>query len=145
MAKKQAEKLTEKQPPAKSAARDAKGRFTKQEGGQTAGKRFAHEDGSASAAGKRSGEVRRERADLRKLCQAWMEAEVGTGKDGEPITGGQMMVRVAAKEISKGNPRFWELLRDTAGFKPVDKVMVADVDPAVIAEVEAAVQEASDG
>ena len=72
----------------------------------------------------------------------WMESDVATDKDGKKITGGQMMVRVAAKEISKGNPRFWELLRDTAGFKPVDKVMVSDVDPEVIAEVESMVEDA---
>lgn len=77
-----------------------------------------------------------------QFCQLWMEEEVATGKDGEKITGGQMMVRVAVKEVAKGNPRFWELLRDTAGFKPVDKVMVAEVDPAVIDEVEKLVEEA---
>ena len=69
-----------------------------------------------------------------------MEEEVATGKDGEKITGGQMMVRVAVKEVAKGNPRFWELLRDTAGFKPVDKVMVSEVDPSVIDEVESLVE-----
>ena len=74
-----------------------------------------------------------------------MEEEVATDKNGEKITGGQMMVRVAVKEVSKGNPRFWELLRDTAGFKPVDRVMVAEVDPVVIDEVEKMVMEAEDG
>lgn len=122
-----------------SPGRDEKGRFVR----QISGRRFSAEDGSASEAGKKSGEARRRKADLRELCRVWMEEVVGTGKDGEPITGGQMMVRVAAKEISKGNPRFWEMMRDTAGFKPVDKVMVADVEPSVIAEVEAMVEEAS--
>lgn len=127
--------------------RDAKGRFVKQEKGKSAlpGRPFTANDSRTSEAGVASGAARREKADLRRQALAWMEADVGTDKDGKPITGAQMMIRVAAKEISKGNPRFWELLRDTAGFKPVDKVMVADVDPAVIAEVEAAVQEASDG
>ena len=53
-----------------------------------------------------------------------------------------MMIRVAVKEISKGNSKFWELIRDTAGFKPVDKVMVAEVEQSVIDEVEAIVMEA---
>ena len=56
-----------------------------------------------------------------------------------------MMVRVAVKEVAKGNSKFWELLRDTAGFKPVDKVMMAEVDPGVIDEVEQMVKEAGDG
>jgi len=123
--------------------RDEKGRFIRR---PATGKRFSAEDGSASEAGKKSGEARRRKADLRELCRVWMEEIVGTGKDGQPITGGEMMVRVAAKELAKGNSKFWELMRDTAGFKPVDKVMVADVDPGVIEEVEAAVKEAaSDG
>lgn len=129
----------------KNALRDEKGRYVSPINGQPLpqGKKFSSADGSASAAGKASVAARREKADLRRLCQMWLEEEVGTGKDGEKITGGQMMVRVAVKEIAKGNPRFWELLRDTAGYKPVDKVMVADVEPAVIAEVEEAVREAS--
>lgn len=86
--------------------------------------------------GLKSVQSRREKADLRKLAAAWMETDVGKDKDGKPMSGAQMMVAVAAKEISKGNPRFWELLRDTAGFKPVDKVMISEVDQSVIDDVE---------
>ena len=126
----------------KAALRDEKGRFLKQDKATLPGKPFGTKDERAREAGKASGAARREKGDLRKLCQLWMEEEVATGKDGEKITGGQMMVRVAVKEVAKGNPRFWELLRDTAGYKPVDKVMVADVEPSVIAEVEQMVKEA---
>ena len=128
-----------------TAQRDAKGRFLKQDRSTLPGKPFGTTDERAREAGKLSGAARREKGDLRRLCQIWMEEEVATGKDGEKITGGQMMVRVAVKEVAKGNPRFWELLRDTAGFKPVDKVMVAEVDPGVIDEVERMVREAGDG
>ena len=123
--------------------RDEKGRFVKQPSETLPGKRFESGE-SAREAALASAAKRREKGDLRKLCQLWMEEEVATGKDGEKITGGQMMVRVAVKEVAKGNPRFWELLRDTAGFKPVDKVMVADVEPSVIAEVEQMVKEAQE-
>lgn len=131
-----------KGPPGKKL-RDEKGRFVSPINGQPLpkGKQFTKEN--ASEMGKKSGEARRRKADLRELCRVWMEEIVGTGKDGQPITGGEMMVRVAAKELAKGNSKFWELMRDTAGFKPVDKVMVADVDPGVIEEVEAAVKEAA--
>jgi hypothetical protein len=108
------------------------------------GKPFGTSDERAREAGKLSGAARREKGDLRRLCQLWMEEEVATGKDGEKITGGQMMVRVAVKEVAKGNSKFWELLRDTAGFKPIDKVMMAEVDPGVIDEVEQMVKEAGD-
>ena len=128
----------------KAAQRDAKGRFVKQEKGKSKlpGKPFTATDKRAVEAGKASAVARREKGDLRRLLQMWLEDDVGTGKDGEKITGGQMMVRVAVKEAAKGNPKFWELIRDTAGFKPVDRVMVAEVDPGVIAEVEQMVKEA---
>ena len=128
----------------KAKERDAKGRFVSPVNGQPVpeGKPFRTGDERAREAGRKSGEARREKGDLRKLCQLWMEEEVATGKDGEKITGGQMMVRVAVKEVAKGNSKFWELLRDTAGYKPVDKVMMAEVDPNVISEVEQIVKEA---
>jgi len=128
----------------KAAQRDEKGRFVSPINGQPVpkGKPFVAGELRAKEMQARAVVSRKENGDLRKLCQMWMEEEVATGKDGEKITGGQMMVRVAVKEVAKGNPRFWELLRDTAGYKPVDKVMVADVEPSVIAEVEQMVQEA---
>ena len=135
----------------KAARRDEKGRFVSPINGQpvpdspaSRANRFRAGDPRAKEAQKRSALAQKEKGDLRRLCQLWMEEEVGTDKDGEKITGGQMMVRVAVKEVAKGNPRFWELLRDTAGFKPVDKVMVSEVEPAVIAEVEKMVKEAGE-
>lgn len=126
----------------KELLRDKKGRFLK--GNKPNATTFQTADKRPSEAGKKSGESRREKGDLRNLCKIWMETEVATDKDGKPITGGQMMVRVAVKELAKGNPKFWELMRDTAGYKPVDKVMVSEVDQAVIDEVEDIVKEAYD-
>lgn len=125
---------------------DEKGRFVSPVNGQPVpkGKPFTAGDPRAKECQEKSTIAQKEKGDLRRLCQLWMEEEVGTDKDGEKITGGQMMVRVAVKEVAKGNPRFWELLRDTAGFKPVDKVMVSEVEPAVIAEVEEMVKEAGE-
>lgn len=89
-----------------------------------------------SKGGKRSGEVRREKADLRKVVQMWLESEATTDKNGNSMTGAELMTMVAVKEMSKGSAKHWELLRDTAGYRPVDKIMVADVDPDVINAVE---------
>lgn len=86
-----------------------------------------------------SGKARREKADFKKQCQIWMETEVTRDKQGNPVTGAELMIAVAGKEIKNGSAKFWELMRDTAGFKPVDKVMVSEVDQAVIDEVEKAV------
>lgn len=89
--------------------------------------------------GIRSGQVRREKADFKKKCQMWMETEVAKDKNGKPMTGADLMIAVAGKGIKNGSTRFWELMRDTAGFKPIDKVVVAEVEQSVIDEVEAAV------
>lgn len=88
-----------------------------------------------------SGKARREKADLRRQMQFWLESDVTTDKHGNPMSGAQLMAAIAAREAAKGNAKFWELIRDTAGFKPVDKVMVADVDPAVIDDIERIVNE----
>lgn len=83
-----------------------------------------------------SGKARREKADLRRNLQIWLESEVTKDKSGNPLTGAELMTAVAVKEMSKGNPKFWEIIRDTVGQKPVEKVMIAEVEQSVIDEVE---------
>lgn len=85
---------------------------------------------------------RRENNSLRKALQVWLQSDSGVkDKNGEPLSGTQLMVAVAVKEMARGNPKYWELIRDTAGQKPVEQIMVAEVDPAVIDEIEKAVLE----
>lgn len=93
----------------------------------------------ARKGGKASAKARREKADLKKQLQLFLEMEATKDNKGNPLTGAELMVRVAVNEMSKGNPRFWELIRDTAGFKPIDKVQVSEIDQSVIDEVEAMV------
>ena len=89
-----------------------------------------------------SGKARREKADLKRQLQIWLESDVAKDKYGNPLTGTELMVQVAAKEMKNGNPKYWELIRDTAGFKPVDKVQIAEIDPEVMDEVDKMVSEA---
>ena len=91
-----------------------------------------------------SGKARREKADLKKQLQVFLEAEATKDKNGEPLTGAELMVKVAVREMAQGNSRFWELIRDTAGFKPIEKVQVSEIDQSVIDEVEAMVLEAEE-
>ena len=86
-----------------------------------------------------SGKARREKADLKKQLQVWLESEATKDKNGEPLTGAELMVKVAVKEMAKGNPKYWELIRDTAGFKPIDKIQVVEIDQETIDDVEAMV------
>ena len=102
-----------------------------------------------------SGVAKREKADFKRKCQIWMdETVVAHDENGKPLTGSELMIAVAAKGIAAGSPEFWKIMRDTAGYKPVDKVMVAEVEQDVIDEVEGLVlgdngtttgQEANDG
>lgn len=84
-----------------------------------------------------SGEARREKANLKKMLLVFLEEDATTDKNGDPLTGAEFMVKIAVREMAKGSPKFWELIRDTAGFKPIDKVQVSDTDPALVAEIEA--------
>lgn len=86
-----------------------------------------------------SGKARREKADLRKMLQIALESDDFKDKFGNKMTGAELMVKVAFKEMAKGNPKYWELIRDTAGFKPIDKIQVSEIDQSVIDEVEAMV------
>lgn len=89
-----------------------------------------------SKGGKASGKARAEKADFKRKCQIWMETTVAHDEKGNPLTGADLMVAVAGREIKEGSSRFWELMRDTAGYKPVEKVMVAEVEQETIDEVE---------
>ena len=90
----------------------------------------------AKMGGIASGKARKEKADLKRQLQVFLESEATRDKNGDPLTGAELMVKVAVKEMIKGNPKYWELIRDTAGFKPIDKVMVSEVDQTIIDEVE---------
>lgn len=85
-----------------------------------------------------SGKSKREKKLLRECIEILLEKEM-TDKSGKTITGAEALTAKLFAEAMKGNVKAFEVLRDTAGQKPVEKVMVADVDPAVIAEVEAIV------
>lgn len=94
---------------------------------------------NARKAGIASGKARREKADLRRMLQIALESDDFKDKFGNKMTGAELMVKVAFKEMAKGNPKYWELIRDTAGFKPIDKIQVSEIDQSVIDEVEAMV------
>lgn len=91
--------------------------------------------GQAAAAAQR-----KKNTALRHALQNFLDGPSGVkDKNGKELSGTELMVAVAVKEMSRGNPKFWELIRDTSGQKPVEQIMVAEVDPAVIDEVESLV------
>lgn len=130
----------------KVPTRNEKGQFVSPINGQPVpkGKPFVAGDPRAREAQKLSAISKREKGDLRRMCQVFLEEVVTTDKDGNPVTGGELMLQSAIAGLKRGNPRFWELMRDTAGYKPVDKVMVSEVEQSVIDEVEDIVKAAGD-
>ena len=83
----------------------------------------------ASAGGKASGEARRKRKTLKEeLLFILSEGETQ-----------QSVTLALIEKAMSGDTKAFEVIRDTIGEKPIDKVMIADVEPSVIAEVEAMV------
>ena len=83
----------------------------------------------ASAGGKASGEARRKRKTLKEELLLMLS-------EGEKQ---QSVTLALIEKAMSGDTKAFEVIRDTIGEKPVDKVMIADVEPSVIAEVEAMV------
>lgn len=76
-----------------------------------------------------SGEARRKRKTLKEeLLLMLAEGETQ-----------QSVTLALIEKAMSGDTKAFEVIRDTIGEKPVDKVMIADVEPSVIAEVEAIV------
>lgn len=93
--------------------------------------------------GKKSAESRREKKLLRECLEALLEREMA-GDDGEKVTGAEAMAVTAFRMALDGDLGAWTLVRDTVGQKPVDKVMVSEVDPDILSEVEKMVTDCED-
>lgn len=92
----------------------------------------------ARQGGVASGKARAEKRDLRKALELLLE-QTFTDKKGVTKTGAQAITERLFSEVMKGNVRAFEVLRDTVGQKPVEKVVIAEVDQDIIDEVEKAV------
>lgn len=82
-----------------------------------------------------SGEARRSKKLLRECLEILLEKEM-KGKNGETMSGAEALATKLFAEAMKGNVKAFEVLRDTAGQKPVEKIVVSEIDSDVIDEVE---------
>lgn len=91
-----------------------------------------------AAGGKKSGEVRRNKKLLRDCIEILLSRRDKIEINGVEmnLTGAEAMALAAFQKALAGDVKAMEFVRDTAGQKPVDKVVTADVDPAVIDDVE---------
>ena len=92
----------------------------------------------ASKGGVASGEARRRKRDIALAMQALLEKDY-KGKDGVVLSGAEAISLKQMEKALKGDPKAFELIRDSAGQKPVEKVVMAEVSADVISEVEKAV------
>ena len=76
-----------------------------------------------------SGEARRKRKTLKEELLLMLS-------EGETQ---QSVTLALIEKAMSGDTKAFEVIRDTIGEKPIDKVMISDVEPSVIAEVEAMV------
>lgn len=91
----------------------------------------------ARKAGVASGEARRAKRDLRKALEMLLDKEFPS-KDGTK-SGAELIAFKQFQKALDGDTRAFEVIRDTAGQKPIEKVQVAEVDQKTIDEVEAIV------
>ena len=91
-----------------------------------------------SAGGKASGEARAAKRDLRRALEALLEKDY-TDKAGNTLSGAEIIALKQMEKAVKGDTKAFEVVRDTSGQKPVEKIVVAEVDQDIIDEIEKAV------
>lgn len=80
-----------------------------------------------SKGGKKSGEVRRARKTLKEELLALLSQDIRT-EDGGKVNTQVAMSTSIIKEALDGNTKAFEIIRDTIGEKPVDKVESVNID-----------------
>lgn len=114
--------------------------------------KFTQEE--ASKGGQNSAKARKEKKLMQQRAKALLEMALHKGKRTDidsvssldELSGKNIEVSdaILLKQITKalkGDTTAAAFLRDTAGQKPVDKVMIAEVEQSVVDEVEAMVME----
>lgn len=89
--------------------------------------------------GKASAESRRRKKLLKECLEELLEKEIA-GKDGNTMTGAEAIAVKLFQKALTGDIKAFEVVRDTAGQKPAEKVIVSDIDNDVVNEVERMVE-----
>ena len=92
-----------------------------------------------------SGKARRDKKNLRLALEALLERRATDPDTGKKMTGADLITLKLYEQAVQGNVKAFEVIRETIGQNPVQKVMLAEVDADVIAEVEGAVYEDEEG
>lgn len=89
----------------------------------------------ASKGGKASVESRRQKKMLRECLEILLEKEI-TDRNGNKASGAEALAAKLFQQAMQGNIKAFEVVRDTAGQKPAERVVVSNIDPDVISQVE---------
>ena len=85
------------------------------------------------------------RKKLLKDCIELLLEQDMKSKDGKTVSGAEALSIKMFEKALKGDVKAFEVLRDTAGQKPVEKVMVAEVEQSTLDEIEDLVAESKKG
>lgn len=108
-----------------------KGKATRFKSGESAVK-------NGSKGGKATAQRKKEKK-LLKDCFDELLSREWENKNGQKSTGAEAITLTMFEKALAGDPKAFEIVRDTAGQKPVERVMLAEVDQKTINEVEAMV------
>ena len=89
-----------------------------------------------------SGAARRRKKEFRDVFQALLDGKEITGSDGKKLSGTEALAMKVFQLALKGDLRAFEIIRDTVGQKPVDKVEVSAIDQSVKDDVDRLISEA---
>ena len=97
----------------------------------------SHEEAVQNGAkgGIASGEARRKKRDIRRALEALLEKDYFVEEYGT-LSGAEAIAVKQMERALDGDTKAFEVVRDSAGQKPVDKVVIAEVEQSVIDEVE---------
>lgn len=89
----------------------------------------------ATKGGIASGVARNKKKMLRECLEELLSKEM-KDKNGNTASGAEVLATKLFQQALQGNIKAFEVVRDTAGQKPAEKVVVSNIDPDVISEVE---------
>ena len=83
----------------------------------------------ARQGGQASGEARRRKRDIRKALEILLEKDY-TDKHGNTMSGAEAIALKQLEKALKGDTKAFEVVRDTVGQKPVEKVSMSATEEA---------------
>lgn len=98
-----------------------------------------------SKGGKASAAAKRRKKEFRDVFQALLDGKQFQDGSGKLLTGTEALAMSLFRRAMQGDVRAFEIIRDTVGQKPVEKVEVSHIDQGVRDDVERLVAEALSG